>query len=117
MARVAYGVARHKKHKRVLKKAKGYTGGRRTLYRSAKETAIRAEAYQTRDRRNRKREFRRLWITRISAACSTRGIQYSRFMHGLQQAKIDLNRKMLSEIAIRSPESFDRIVELARAAI
>lgn len=117
MPRVAYGVARHKKHKRVLKKAQGYTGGRRKLYRQAKETIIRAEAYQTRDRRNKKREIRRLWITRINAACSTRGIQYSRFIYGLGKTNVELNRKMLSELAIKSPESFDRLVEMAKGAL
>ena len=116
MPRVRFGVARHRKHKRILKKARGFWGGRHRLYRSAKETLIRAEAYATRDRRNRKRDFRRLWITRISAACEMRGVKYSRFMHGLKEAKIDLNRKSLADLAVRSPETFDRLVELARNA-
>lgn len=108
------GVARHRRRKRLLKKARGYWGGRHALFKSAKETVIRAEAYATRDRRNRKREMRRLWITRISAACRGRGISYSRLIHGLNQAKIELNRKQLSELAIRNPEAFDKLVDLAR---
>ncbi|MEM7166853.1 MAG: 50S ribosomal protein L20 [Planctomycetota bacterium] len=115
MSRVRVGVARHKRRKRMLKKAKGYWGGRHALFKSAKETVIRAEAFATRDRRNRKREMRRLWITRISAACSTRDINYSRFMHGLAVAEVGLNRKELSELAIRNPEAFDQLVELAKS--
>lgn len=114
MARVRYGVARHRKHKRVLRKARGFWGGRRRQYRTAKEALMRAEAYATRDRRNRKRDFRRLWITRISAACSQHDINYSRFIHGLSKADVTLNRKMLSEIAIRNPEGFARLVAIAR---
>ena len=110
MARVHYGVARHRGKKRVLKRARGFWGGRHRLYRTALETLIRSEAYATRDRRNRKRDFRRLWITRISAALTNRGLPYSRFMHGLREAKVGLNRKILSELAIRNPEAFDQLV-------
>lgn len=115
MSRVRFGVARHRRRKKLLKKAKGYWGGRHALFKSAKETVIRAEAFATRDRRNKKREMRRLWITRISAACRSRDISYSRFMHGLSVANIELNRKELSELAIRNPEAFDQLVETARA--
>ncbi len=114
MARVRFGVARHKKHKRVLRKAKGFWGGRRRQYRTAKESIVRSEVYATRDRRNRKRDFRRLWITRISAACSQHEINYSRFVHGLGKVGVELNRKMLSEIAIRNPEGFASLVEKAK---
>ena len=115
MSRVRFGVARHRRRKKMLKKAKGYWGGRHALFKSAKETVTRAEAYATRDRRNRKREMRRLWITRISAACRLREISYSRFMHGLAQANVELNRKELSELAIRNPEAFDQLVEMAKS--
>ncbi|MEM7261706.1 MAG: 50S ribosomal protein L20 [Planctomycetota bacterium] len=114
MARVRFGVARRRRRKRVLKRAKGFWGARSRLFKSAKETVIRAEAYATRDRRNRKRDFRRLWITRISGALHGRGISYSRFIHGLSKAGIELNRKMLSELAIRNPDAFDRLVDTAR---
>lgn len=114
MPRTKGGVAHHKKVKRTLKAAKGYYGGRSKLLRSARDTVRRAGVYAYRDRRARKRDFRSLWITRITAACRQRGIAYSRFMNGLKLANVVLNRKMLSEIAIADPEAFDRIVELAR---
>ncbi len=114
MSRVHFGVARHRKKKRIFKKARGFWGGRHRLYRTAKEAIIRSEAYATRDRRNRKRDFRRLWITRISAGCSSRGVSYSRFMHGLREANVDLNRKMLADLAIRNPEVFDELVSVAK---
>ncbi len=116
MARVRYGVARHRKHKRLLKRARGFWGGRHRLYRTAMEAVVRSECYGSVGRRDRKPDFRRLWITRISAACDSRGIQYSRFIDGIKKAKVALNRKSLSELAIRSPESFDRLVEMARAS-
>jgi len=114
MARVRFGVARHRRRKRLLKKARGFWGGHHRLYRTAKQSVVRSQAYATRDRRARKRDFRRLWITRISAACSQHGIAYSRFVHGLGRAKIELNRKMLSELAIRNPEGFAQLVEKVR---
>ena len=117
MPRVRKGAARHKKHKRVLKDAKGYHGSFSRNYRLALQATFRAGVFATRDRKTRKREFRRLWITRISAACQLRGIQYSRFMSGLSRADVTLNRKMLSEIAIADPGAFDAIVELAKAVI
>lgn len=117
MARVRYAVARHKKHKRLLKRARGFWGGRHRLYRSANEAVVRSECYASVGRRDRKQDFRRLWITRITAACASRGIQYSRFIDGLKKSHVVLNRKSLSELAIRSPESFDRLVAMARAAL
>ncbi len=113
--RVRYGAARRRAKKRLFKEARGNRGGRSKLLRTVKETIIRSRAYAFRDRRVRKRDFRRLWITRINAACRLRGISYSRFIFGLNQAGIELNRKMLSEIAIHAPEMFDEIVELAKA--
>ncbi len=115
MPRTTGAVAHHKRVKRVLKAAKGYYGGRSKLLRPARDTVLRAGVYSYRDRRARKRDFRSLWIVRITAACRSRGISYSRFMCGLRQASITLNRKMLSEIAIADPQAFDAIVELARA--
>ena len=98
--RTTVGVARKRKNNRLFKKAKGYTGGRRRLLRSVKETLVRAETFAFRDRRARKREFRKLWIIRINAACRERGLRYSEFIHGLTKAGIELDRKILSELAI-----------------
>ena len=103
------------KHKRALKAARGYRGAYSRRYRLALQAAYRAGTYATRDRRVRKREFRRLWITRITAACKQRGYMYSRFMFALDQVDIKLNRKMLSEIAIADPAAFDTIVEMSVA--
>jgi large subunit ribosomal protein L20 len=113
MPRVRKGAARKRKHKRVLKAAKGYYGSNQRRYRLAKEKTYRAGVFATRDRKNRKREFRRLWITRISAACRQRGIRYSQLMAGCFDNNIDLNRKMLSELAIADPAAFDAVVEAA----
>jgi large subunit ribosomal protein L20 len=109
--RTIKGAARNKAKRRLFRKAKGYRGGRNNLLRTVKETLIRAEAFAYRDRRRRKRDFRRLWITRINAAVRERGLRYSQFIHGLQKANIDLDRKMLSEVAIHDPQGFDKIVE------
>ncbi|MBT5739407.1 MAG: 50S ribosomal protein L20 [Planctomycetes bacterium] len=117
MARVSFGVARHRKQKRILKKARGFFGAASRQYRTAKQSIIRAEAYATRDRRVRKRIIRRLWITRISAACGQQDISYSRFIHGLKCAKVDLDRKMISDLAIRNHEAFVALVGIARGAI
>ena len=114
--RVKYGKARRRSKKRLFKEARGNFGGRSKLLRTVKETVVRSRAYAFRDRRVRKREFRQLWITRITAACRERGISYSRFIHALDAAEIGLNRKMLSELAIHNPEVFDEIVEAAKAA-
>jgi len=108
------GAARHRRKKRLFRAVKGYRAGRSKLYRTAKEAIIRSRAFAYRDRRTRKRDFRALWITRLTAACRTRGIPYSRFIFGLKEAGIELNRKMLSEIAIHHPEDFDAIVEIAK---
>jgi large subunit ribosomal protein L20 len=113
MPRVRIGAARRRKHKRVLKAARGYVGAVSRRYRLAKQKLYKSGVYATRDRQVRKREFRALWITRLTAACRARGILYSRFIHALAQAKIALNRKMLSEIAIADPAAFDAILKQA----
>jgi large subunit ribosomal protein L20 len=115
--RTTLGVARRRRKNRLFQKAKGYTGGRGRLYRSTKETVVRAEAFAFRDRRARKREFRKLWIIRINAACRERGLRYSEFIHGLIKAGIELDRKSLSEIAIADAAGFDAIVAKAKAAL
>lgn len=114
MPRARMGAASHRRKRRVLKDAKGYRGLRSKNFRSAKEAVIRAGVYAFRDRRRRKRDFRQLWITRLTAACQMRGMRYSRFIRALQLAGMELNRKMLSEIAIHSPADFDAIVAEAR---
>ena len=115
--RTTLGVARRRRKNRLFQKAKGYTGGRGRLYRSTKETVVRAEAFAFRDRRVRKREFRKLWIIRINAAVRERGMRYSEFINGLIRANITLDRKSLSEIAIADPAAFDAIVAKAKAAL
>lgn len=115
--RTTKGSARNRAKNRLFKKTKGYVGGRGTLLRTAKETLVRAEAYAFRDRRVRKREFRKLWIIRINAAARERGLRYSELINGLKQAQVELNRKMLSEMAIHDPAAFDVVVEQARAAL
>lgn len=112
--RATYGAARHRKKKRILKAARGFRGAPGRRWRLAKEVVRRARVFAYRDRRARKRDFRRLWVTRLSAACSMRGVAYSRFIAALQEGRIELNRKMLSEIAIHSPEDFDAIVEAVK---
>lgn len=113
--RVSSGVARNRSKKRWFKAAKGNFGGRSKLLRSVKETVVKARAYAFRDRRARKREFRALWIVRIKAACQQRGMRYSEFIHGMRTAGIELNRKMLSELAIHEPAVFDELVDVAKA--
>src|SRR5262245_25598997 len=115
--RTTIGAARRRKKNRIFKKAKGYVGGRRRLLRTVKENLVRAEAFAFRDRRNRKREFRKLWIIRINAACRERGLRYSEFIAGLAKAQFELDRKSLSELAIHDPAAFDAIVEKAKAAL
>lgn len=115
--RTTKGAARTRAKRRLYKRAKGYRGGRGNLLRTVKETLVRSGAYAYRDRKNRKRSFRRLWIIRINAACRQRGIRYSQFMAGLKAANVELDRKSLSEIAIADPAGFDTIVETARAAL
>ena len=116
MVRVTYGAPRAKKKQRLFKQARGYRGGRSKLWRTARESLIRAWAYSYRDRRQRKRQFRRLWIIRINAAARMRGMIYSHFIDGLKKAQIDLDRKQLSELAIQDPAAFDALVEEAKAA-
>jgi len=111
------GPSSRKHRKKILKLAKGYRGMRRTSFRRAKEAVMRALYYEYRDRRLRKREFRRLWIARINAAVRLHGLSYSEFMNGLKKAGIELNRKMLADIAVRDPEAFSRIVEKAKSSL
>ncbi|MGD2019294.1 MAG: 50S ribosomal protein L20 [Planctomycetota bacterium] len=115
MVRVTYGAPRHQKKVRWFKQAKGYRGGRSKLWRTVRESVVRAWAYSYRDRRQKKRQFRRLWIVRINAATRMRGMTYSQFIAGLKGAGIDLNRKQLSELAIHDPAAFDALVEEAKA--
>ena len=116
MPRVSNNPASRRRRKRVLKEAKGFFGGRRKLYRTAKESVHRSWQYAYRDRRQKKRDFRRLWIVRINAAARQNGMSYSRFIHGLQEADIDLDRKVLADIAVRDPEAFSELVAAAQAA-
>lgn len=116
MPRVRPGAATRQRRKRVLKQAAGYRASRSTLFRPAKQTVIKARQYAFRDRRARKREFRALWIVRVSAACEARGVSYSTFVNGLKRAGVFLNRKMLSEVAIADPAAFDKLVEMAKTA-
>lgn len=114
MARASNAVARKRRKKKVLKQAKGYYGRKHSSYRFANEQLMRSGAYAFRDRRARKRDFRRLWITRINAAARREGMSYSDFIHGLEEGGIEVNRKMLAEIAVNDPDGFRRFVELAR---
>ena len=116
MPRVRKGAARRQAKKRVLKAVKGHRGSAGRLYRLAKEATVRADVNARVGRKLRKRDFRGLWITRLSAACRQRGVRYSVFIHACKKANIALNRKMLSEIAIADPKGFDAIVEAAKAA-
>ena len=114
--RVKSGVARRRSKKRVMREARGNVGGRSKLWRTVSETVIRSRAYAYRDRKVRKRDFRGLWIIRLTAACRERGVSYSSFIHGLKIAGIELNRKSLSELAISNPTVFGEIVDVAREA-
>ncbi len=114
MARVKNGAVTKARHKKVLKQAKGYFGSKHRLYKSAKEQLMHSGQYAFRDRKQRKREFRKLWITRINAACRQNDISYSRFIEGLTKAGVEVNRKMLSEIAINDPKMFSEFVKIAR---
>lgn len=115
--RISYSVARHRAHKRLFREAKGSYGGRKNLLRTVKETIVRNRCYAYRDRRVRKREFRALWIIRIKAAAEMRGMSYSRFIYGLNLAKLSLNRKTLSELAIHEPQVFDEVAAAVRDAL
>ena len=117
MARIKGGMNAKKKHNRTLKLAKGYRGARSKQYRVAKQSVMRALTSSFAGRKQRKRQFRRLWIARINAAASMNGLSYSRFMYGWKLAEIDINRKMLSEMAISDPEGFASLVETAKAKL
>ena len=116
MVRSTYGAPRRQKKVRRFKQARGFRGGRSKLWRTVSETLIRSWAYATGDRRRKKRDFRRMWIVRISAATRMRDLPYSQFIDGLNKAGIELNRKQLSELAIHEPKTFDTLVEEAKAA-
>jgi len=117
MARVKRSVHARKKRREILKAAKGYRGSRHSRLRVAKEQVMHSGAYAYRDRRDRKGQFRRLWITRIGAATRAEGMSYSQFMHGLSQAGVELDRKILADIAVRDPAAFRSLVEAARAGL
>ena len=117
MARVKRGVTAGKRHKKVLGKAKGYYNARRKVYRAAKQAVIKAGQYAFRDRRVRKREFRALWITRINAAARLHGLSYSRFMNGLLKAGIEVDRKMLADLAVHDAAAFGALAEKAKASL
>ncbi len=114
MARVRNGAVTKARHKKVLKEAKGYFGSKHRLYKTAKEQLMHSGQYAFRDRRQKKRDFRKLWITRINAACRLNDISYSRFIEGLTKAGVEVNRKMLSEIAINDPKAFAELVKVAK---
>ena len=117
MPRVKRGVTARARHKKVLAMAKGYRGRRKNVYRIAKQAVMKAGQYAYRDRRNRKRVFRQLWIARINAAARGMGITYSRFMAGMKKASIDIDRKMLAELAVRDPAAFGSIVDKVKAQL
>jgi large subunit ribosomal protein L20 len=117
MSRVKRSVSARKKRRATLERTKGYRGQAKSSYKRAKEALLKADSYAYRDRRNRKRDFRRLWITRINAAARREGMSYSQFMHGLNEAGIEVDRKMLADIAVRDPETFRRFAEQAREAV
>ncbi len=117
MARVKRGVIAHRRHKKILKKAKGYYGARSRVFRVAKQAVIKAGQYAYRDRRQRKRQFRALWIARINAAARINGLSYSRFIAGLKKASIEIDRKVLADLAVNEANVFAAIVEKAKAAL
>ncbi|HUU93799.1 MAG TPA: 50S ribosomal protein L20 [Phycisphaerae bacterium] len=117
MPRTRKGAARRQRKKSLRRRTKGYFGARGKLYRVAKQSRMKADQYAYRDRRAKKRDFRRLWITRISAACRQRDISYSQFVGGLKKAAVELDRKALAELALNDPKAFDAVVDEARAAL
>ena len=117
MARIKRGLMRHKRHKKIIGKAKGYFGRKKNVFRRANEQVMKSGQYAFRDRRAKKRDFRRLWIVRITAACSHCDIKYSQLIHGLTTQGIQLNRKMLSELAIADMSAFKAVVESARKGL
>ncbi len=117
MPRVKSNVVRLKRKKQIMKHARGAYGARSKLWKAAKETVERGWRYAYRDRKNKKRDFRRLWIVRINAGARQHGLSYSQLMHGLKLAEVEVNRKMLADIAVRDPEAFRRFTDLAREAV
>ncbi len=117
MARVKRGTTAKKKHKKILKKAKGYYGARSRIFRVAKQAVIKAAQYAYRDRKQRKRQFRQLWIVRINAAARLHGLTYGNFIAGLKKAEIDLDRKILSNMAVFDPNAFAKVAEQAKIAL
>lgn len=117
MARVKKGVTARKRHKKILKLAKGYFGSKHRLFRPANEQVLKSLTYAYRDRRNKKRDFRRLWIARINAAARINGMSYSKLINGLKQAGVDINRKMLADMAVSDEKSFGQLVEVAKQKI
>jgi len=115
--RVKTGIVRRRRHKKILKMAKGFYSGRRKHFRKAKEQIERSLVYAFRDRKQKKRDFRRLFIIRINAGCRLNGINYSRFINGLKKANIELDRKILADLAMNNPETFAKVVEAAKAAL
>jgi large subunit ribosomal protein L20 len=114
--RVKGGTRTRYRHKKILRQTKGYWGTRRTLFRRANEAWMKAQVYAYRDRRNRRRDLRRLWITRINAAARSNGLSYSKFIHGLKQAGVELDRKVLADIAVRDANAFTQLAEVAKSA-
>ncbi|MFC0444982.1 50S ribosomal protein L20 [Pseudidiomarina halophila] len=117
MARVKRGVIARARHKKVLKQAKGYYGARSRVYRVAKQAVIKAGQYAYRDRRNKKRQFRQLWIVRINAAARQNGLSYSRFINGLKKASVEIDRKILADIAVHDQKGFAALVEKAKSSL
>ena len=114
MTRVKRGTVKNRRHKKVLKEARGYTGSKSRTFKSAKQQVMKSMSYSYRDRKNNKRNFRRLWITRINAAARLNGLSYNEFINGLKKASVEINRKMLSEIAISDPDAFRELTEIAK---
>lgn len=117
MARTKHSVTSHKRKKKILKQAKGFTGGRGKLFRTAKEAVNRSLSYAYRDRRTRKRDFRKLWIARINAAARLNGMSYSRFINGLKKSNIEINRKLIAEMAVNDSEGFSKLAEVAKESL
>jgi len=117
MPRVKSSVVSRKRHKKILKLAKGYYGAKSKLYRVAKQQVMKSLVYAYRDRKARKRDFRKLWIARINAAARQNGISYSRFMNGLRKAGVDINRKMLADLAVKDAQAFGQLVEVAKSRL
>ncbi len=115
MAKIKHSVATRRRKKRLLKKTKGYWGDRSKQYRQARRALMHALVYAYRDRRVKKRDFRRLWITRINAACRAAGITYSKFINGLKKAKVSLDRKILADLAVKDTHAFKKLVEIAKS--